>query len=116
MAYLPRSGMTAGERLTARVASPVVRRLLRSPLHVLLGGRVALLGITGRRSGRRFAIPVNVRRDGDRLYAVSRPHRRWWRNLRGGADVTVTLGGRDRPGRASARRDGDVVRVTVELA
>lgn len=82
-----------------RLANPVVRRLLRSPLHRLLGG-VALLEYTGRRSGRALAVPVSVLRDDDDLILISRRRRRWWRNFRRPWPVTLTLRGGRFDGRA----------------
>ena len=38
--------------------------LLRSPLHGLVSGRIVLLAFTGRRSGRRFTVPVSYLRYG----------------------------------------------------
>ena len=40
-----------------RVVNPLVRGVLRSPAHRVLSGRLALLTVTGRRSGRTFRSP-----------------------------------------------------------
>ena len=42
-----------------KISNPVVRLLLRSPLHGPLDSTVLLLHVTGRKSGRRYDIPVN---------------------------------------------------------
>lgn len=76
-----------------------VTALLRSPLHGLLSRSVMLLTFTGRRSGRRYTTPVEYIREGETLYLYSSRERVWWRNLRGGAPVTVRLRGRERRGR-----------------
>ena len=92
-----------------RVVNPLVRGLLRSPAHGLLSGRLALLSVTGRRSGRTFTFPVGYHRDGDRVtISVASPERkRWWRNLsdargdeRTGVTVELELDGA--PGTAAA--------------
>lgn len=44
--------------LLNRLVNPLVRTLLRSPLHFLLSRRLLLLQITGRRTGRVFEILV----------------------------------------------------------
>jgi hypothetical protein len=97
----------------------VTRPLLRSPAHGLLSRRLLLITVTGRRSGRRFTIPVSyLERDGRLLIQPSAPERKlWWRNLRGeGAPVRVRLRGRDRTGHAVARGDEHAgVRVEVTL-
>jgi len=102
-----------------RTVNPAVRLLLRSPLHPALSGRLALITVTGRRSGRRFAIPVAYRReDGHVKIVAGWPERkRWWRNLRGGAPVRIRLAGEEHSGWAVARgdeRSGVTVDVTLE--
>jgi hypothetical protein len=99
-----------------RVVNPVVRGVLRSPAHGLLSGRLALLTVTGRRSGRTFTFPVGYHRDGDRvLVSVAAPERkRWWRNLRDPAPVELWLGGVRRAGTGRAHGD-EHAGVTVEI-
>jgi hypothetical protein len=93
------------DRLMNHLVNPVVRRILASPVHDLLGSRVALLTITGRRTGRAFQVPVGIVEDGGGLVVLSRRDRRWWRNLRGGAELTMLAGGRRRPAHATVDRD-----------
>ena len=88
-----------------RLANPVVRATLRSPLHGLLGRNLLLLGYTGRRSGRSYELPVMFCRSADDLVVVAGRHqsKTWWRNF--GEDpqeVRVLLGGREE--RRTARR------------
>lgn len=79
------------ERLM-KVANQVPTLLLRSPLHAVLSKRLMLLTFTGRRSGRRYTTPVvYVRHGGDLVLTTDSS---WWRNLRGGAPVTMRIGGR----------------------
>jgi hypothetical protein len=80
--------------------------LLRSPLHRLASGSLILITYRGRSSGCRFTIPVMyAERDGTLTIFVGHPERkRWWRNLRGGAEVDVWLHGR------RVRRRADVVK------
>jgi deazaflavin-dependent oxidoreductase (nitroreductase family) len=77
----------------ARLGNTVVGAVLHSPLHVLLDRRTALLTITGRKSGRRFEVPVEYSRDGHVVYVISHAGDRWWRNLKGGARLTIRIGG-----------------------
>lgn len=88
--------------------------LLRSPLHGLLSKRLLLLSFSGRKSGRRYEIPVAYVRDSANLLIASRAA--WWKNLRGGAPVEVRLQGRRVAGTAevsedAARREADLRRV-----
>ena len=78
-----------------RVANPFMMAMLRSPLHGMFDKGLILLTYTGRKSGKQFAVPVNYLRDGDVLLTVTFQARTWWRNLRGGAPVTVCLEGRE---------------------
>ncbi len=100
-----------------RVVNPPVKLLLRSPAHGLASGRLALITVTGRRSGRAFTIPAGYRRDGDRVtIAVGWPESKlWWRNLTGtGAAVGLDIAGRHYRGHAVARGD-EASGVTVEV-
>lgn len=80
-----------------RLVNPVVRALLRARVHGLLSGTVALVTVTGRRTGRKYTTPVMYARDGDDLYAyVGSPERKtWWRNLREPQLVRVVAAGKE---------------------
>jgi deazaflavin-dependent oxidoreductase (nitroreductase family) len=82
--------------------NPVVRALLRSRLHFLVSSGLALLTITGRRTGRRYSIPVGYQRDGDDLVVMVSEARRkqWWRNYSEPGTVQVRLRGKEWSGRA----------------
>ena len=90
-----------------RVVGPVLGALLRSPLHGLVSGRLMLLAFAGRKSGKRYEIVVGRHQEGDNLLVPTGS--RWRSNLRGGAPVEVTLGGRRRSGRAELFEDPDEV-------
>ena len=101
-----------------RAINPLVRLVLRSPAHGLLSGHLALLSVTGRRSGRTFTFPVGYDRDGDRVtVGVDWPERkRWWRNLLEPAPVEIWLAGVRRTGTGQARGDEHTgVSVEIEL-
>ena len=54
------------------------------------------LRFPGRRTGRAYDVPVVYHRGEDGvLEAITSRRGVWWRNLRGGADITVLLRGRD---------------------
>ena len=99
-----------------RAINPLVRLVLRSPAHGLLSGHLALLSVTGRRSGRTFTFPVGYDRDGDRVtIGVDWPERkRWWRNLLEPAPVEIWLAGVRWTGTGQARGD-EHTGVTVEI-
>jgi hypothetical protein len=82
-------------------ANPVVRLLLRIPLAGFLCKQVMVVNVTGRRTGRRYSIPLSAHRiDGD-LYAMSSAP--WKHDFRGGAPADVLLGGK------TTRMRGDLI-------
>jgi hypothetical protein len=74
----------------------VIRGLLRTPLLCrLVGKRLITVYVVGRKSGRRYAVPVAyTRRNGTLL--IGTPFA-WARNLRTGEPVQIRLTGRRRP-------------------
>ena len=80
----------------------VLRRVLLSPLGRRLPWAM-LLRFTGRRSGKRYSVPVTAHRDGSGLYALTPA--RWRLNFRGGLDVEVTLSARTTPMRGELVED-----------
>lgn len=87
-----------------------VKFILRSPLHGLIDTGVMLITVKGRKSGKPISTPVNYVPTGDTLAIVSLRERTWWRNLRGGAPVTVRVEGKDAAGR------GEVIESDAEVA
>jgi len=71
----------------------LVAAVLRSPAHRLLSGSTLILTVHGRRTGLARTLPVQYAREGSQLVLLpGNPERkRWWRNLVGGAPVTVLL-------------------------
>jgi hypothetical protein len=90
-----------------RIIKPFVSTILRSPLHRLLSDRLMLLTFYGRKTGRRFTIPVGYTREGDTLTFFSAYS--WYKNLRGGRPVVVYLRGRDRTGLAEVIENPEAV-------
>jgi NADPH:quinone reductase len=99
-----------------RLCNLFVSGLLRSPLHRLLSGSLLLISYRGRRSGRRFTIPVMyAERDGTLTIFVGHPERKnWWRNLRQGAEVEVRLRGDGLRGLAALVDDAGVATSYLE--
>ena len=103
-----------------RVGNPAIALVLRSPLHALASRQLALITVTGRRSGRAYTFPVGYRRDGDVVtIGVGWPQRKlWWRNLTGaGAPVRMRIRGAEHAGHAVAHGDerrGVTVEVTLD--
>lgn len=85
--------------------NPIMQWLLRSPLHFIISKNTMLMTFTGRKSGKSFTTPMNYLKIGDSLYTISSRERVWWRNLRGGARVTLRLRGADIPAWGEAIED-----------
>jgi len=82
--------------------------VLRSPFHALLDRQLMLVTVTGRKSGKRYTIPVGYQRDGDRIVVlVSRAATKiWWRNYRQEGAIEVHTGGTTRAGIAQVVAPG----------
>jgi deazaflavin-dependent oxidoreductase (nitroreductase family) len=92
--------------LTVRVVNPVVRRLAERGL---IGGSVALLETTGRKSGEKRATPVGNGLRGDVFWIVTE---HGWasgyvKNIQADARVRVKVGRRWRTGTAHILPDDD---------
>jgi hypothetical protein len=87
----PRAQTMAMQNLGNRI----VRGLLRTPLIARLAGRrLVTLYIVGRKTGRRYTVPVAYTRSGEDLL-IGTPFG-WGRNLRTGEPVAIMLKGRRR--------------------
>ena len=91
--------------LLYRVLNPMVRALLRSPLHSLISHNTMLIHYRGRRSGRSFVLPVSYAREGDELIAFAGRESKWWRNLKDGPVVELRVAGRTLRARASVETE-----------
>lgn len=79
-----------------RLVNRMIRGLLRTPLLCrLVGKRLITVYLVGRKSGRRYAVPVAYTRRGNTLLVGTQFA--WARNLRTGEPVHVRLAGKRRP-------------------
>lgn len=91
------------------LVNPLMKALLRSSIHGLVSDALLLITFTGRKSGRTYTTPVGYEELDGTLYVTSQTDRVWWKNLRGGAEVSVRLRGERRVGYAEVIEDnGDV--------
>lgn len=91
------------------VINPLMKALLRSPLHGIVSDSLLLITFTGRKSGRTYTTPVGYEELDGTLYITSQTDRVWWKNLRGGAEVSVRLRGDRRVGHAEVIEDNEAV-------
>jgi hypothetical protein len=87
--------VSRGFWITNRIANPVLRLVLRTPLGRRLGRALAVLRYTGTRTGRPHELVCQYVRDGDTVWAlVGHAERKtWWHNLRTPARVDLWLAG-----------------------
>jgi deazaflavin-dependent oxidoreductase (nitroreductase family) len=85
--------------------NPIMRWLIKSPLHFFVSKNMMLMTYQGRKSGKSYTTPMNYLEIEGALYTISYRKRVWWRNLRGGAAVTLRLRGVDVPARAEVIED-----------
>jgi deazaflavin-dependent oxidoreductase (nitroreductase family) len=85
-----------------KIVNPVVRLILRSPLHGILSGSLMILTCCGRKTGREYRLPVQYAQAGNVIYLVpGNPEQKtWWRNLIETAPVQLTLRGQKVAGHA----------------
>jgi hypothetical protein len=76
-----------------KIFNPLVRLILRSPLHGMMSGSLLLITYKGRRSGKEYSLPVQYVQDNRTIYTIVGMHevKTWWRNLRHGAPVQLLL-------------------------
>lgn len=76
---------------------PIVNRgmkfILRSPLHGMVSKTILLITFTGRKSGKTYTTPVSYSQFDDEVYIFT--HANWWKNLYGGAPVSLHIRGRE---------------------
>ena len=70
--------------------------ILRSPMHGMVSKSMLLITFTGRKSGKTYTTPVDYSQDGDQVTIFT--HANWWKNMIGGAPVTLRIRGRDLQG------------------
>src|ERR1700710_1794835 len=98
------------------VANRLVRGLLRTPLLCrVVGNRLITLYVVGRKSGRRYTVPVAYPRH-DGTLMIGTPFG-WGRNLRTGQPVDIRLKGKRRPADVLVAADeAGVVQLYAEMA
>jgi hypothetical protein len=98
---------TTPPAVMVRIANPVLRRLLASPLHRAVSGQLMLLRLRGRRTGRELELPVARQEHQGRLAVYS--NSTWRLNFRGGHDAEVVLEGAPQRMRGTLVEDVDEV-------
>jgi len=81
--------------------NPVMRGLLRSPLHGITSHNIGIVHFSGRKSGRKLSTPLSYTREGNIVRLLSNRSTRWWLNFRGdGVKVEMEIARQRYPGTA----------------
>jgi len=94
-----------------RLFNPLMRKQIRKGKARSVAGAI-LLHITGRKTGKRYEIPVMKQDESGRSCVYTEA--RWKANLRGGADIEVTDMGVRTPMRAELMDDPDTMAAEME--
>lgn len=99
-----------------RVINPVMKVLLKTPVLGPMRGQMMVVNFNGRKSGRRYSIPLSAHRIDDALYAFT--DAQWKVNFRDGATADVFLDGKTTSMRGELIREpatvGDVMHRCAE--
>lgn len=71
-----------------------MKLLINSPLGGVMGESMAVITVTGRKTGNLISTPINVVKTGSTFTVISSRERTWWRNLRGGAEADLRVAGK----------------------
>jgi hypothetical protein len=86
--------------------NPVVKFVLRSPLHGLMSHNTVLLEFKGRKSGKTYSTPVSYHISNGHVHCFTEKSNQWWRNLRHADEIELTLQGRRIKGSPTVLADG----------
>jgi hypothetical protein len=84
-----------------------MRNLLRTPLAGSLRDQMMVVSFNGRKSGRRYSIPLSAHRIDNNLYAITSAP--WKHNFRDGADAEVLHNGKTTAMRGELIQDPSTV-------
>ncbi len=77
-------------------------------------GDTMLLTVRGKKTGKQYTTPVGFYRDDDQFWILTNRDRTWWRNVCGGAIVTMRLYGKEVCGFAETIIDENEVAVQMQ--
>jgi len=96
------------------IANSFMKCLITSPLHSMLGSNLAVITVTGRKSGKLISTPVNVTFDGQTYTVISMRQRTWWRNLRDKPAARLHVGGKQLEVRGAVIESADAVSQSLQ--
>jgi deazaflavin-dependent oxidoreductase (nitroreductase family) len=82
-------------KMAERFGNRFMKFMINSPIGGLMGKSMAVITVTGRKSGKPISTPINVVKEESTYYVISSRNRTWWRNLRGGAEASLRVAGKN---------------------
>lgn len=95
----------AKTKVFGKIFNPIVSTILKSPLHSLMSEHSLVIRYTGRELGKESAFPAYYHQIENSIYVLVDRAEDWWRSLKNGANVQITLKGRDVPGWVEAVKE-----------
>ena len=74
--------------------NPVVSLIARSPLHFIISHQLLVISFEGRKTGRKFLVPVSYHQHGSSYTCVTLRSNIWWRNLKGKSTTAIWFKGK----------------------
>ena len=91
------------------ISDYIVRMILKSPFHMFIGNKTALIEFTSRQSGRVACQPIRYLRKDNVIQALCEKGKDWWKNIKGGAPVKLVLDGKKYQGWAEVIEETDKI-------
>lgn len=99
--------MTNTEKRWYRLINIALRIILHSPIHGVLSRTTLVLTFTGRKTGKRYLVPISyIPTDDSYTCFTSKAWSCWWKNLQAGVPVMVRVNGYTHSGLATASDNG----------
>ena len=95
--------MTEKKTTIPPAVNTMMKFILRSPLHGMVSKTITVITFTGRKSGKTYSTPVSYSQNGSQVTIFT--HGDWYKNLVGGAPVTLRIRGKDYTGQADVTAD-----------
>jgi deazaflavin-dependent oxidoreductase (nitroreductase family) len=97
--------------------NPIVRLILRSPLHGMMSKSLMLITYTGQKSGKEYTLPVMYLEDAPNIYVMpGMPEKKvWWHNIHTKTPVVLTVRGKRLPSRATVLKPESELKVIARV-
>ncbi|MGV8026869.1 MAG: hypothetical protein AB2L18_09960 [Anaerolineaceae bacterium] len=100
----------ARSRMFGTILNPIIKTILRSPLHPLISNHSLVVRYMGRESGKEHSFPAYYQQTGNSLQVLVEKTEDWWHSLKNGANVRVIIKGNELRGWAEAIQDPQSVK------